>query len=298
MVEMIFSRYDRNNNGVLERDEWSSFRSDPSGYDANRDGRITKEEFAAAMANRFGRDRRGGGGDSQGGNWYSRRDADGESDDSESAKKFSTPADGRKSYRFKSPQERLAEFEDLPEWFGRSDVDGDGQVRMSEYSTSWTEQVVADFNQFDLNGDGIVTPNECVRAREAGAVQGAPTTVASNDAGGSRYTRSTYSGSSSTTPPSSESRLTSSSADTAESSSDTSASPTTGSAPSTTGSTGSVPSKYVRYAVGFIRRYDTNKDGVLTQDEWTKMNDDYSSADTDGDGRITPLELGAAFMKK
>jgi len=37
---------------------------------------------------------------------------------------------------------------------------------------------------------------------------------------------------------------------------------------------------------------------VLTKEEWSKMTTDYSWADTDGDGRITPVELGAAFMKK
>ena len=59
-----------------------------------------------------------------------------------------------------------------------------------------------------------------------------------------------------------------------------------------------MPQKYVQYAVSFIKRYDTNKDGVLTQDEWTKLNTDYSSSDADKDGRITPRELGAAFVKK
>ena len=66
----------------------------------------------------------------------------------------------------------------------------------------------------------------------------------------------------------------------------------------TSAASGDVPPKYIKYAVSFIKRYDTNKDGVLTQDEWTKMNTDYSSADADKDGRITPTELGAAFVKK
>jgi Ca2+-binding EF-hand superfamily protein len=46
-----------------------------------------------------------------------------------------------------------------------------------------------------------------------------------------------------------------------------------------------------------IAQSDTNKDGVLTADEWTKMNKDYSAADTDKDGRITPLELAAHFSE-
>jgi len=61
---------------------------------------------------------------------------------------------------------------------------------------------------------------------------------------------------------------------------------------------GDVPMKVVKYAVAFIKRYDTNNDGVLIEDEWKKMNADYSSADVDKDGRITPRELGAAFARR
>jgi hypothetical protein len=61
---------------------------------------------------------------------------------------------------------------------------------------------------------------------------------------------------------------------------------------------GGTSPQYVKYAVGLIQKYDSNKDGVLTQDEWAKMNQDYSSADMDKDGRITPVELGAAFVRK
>jgi hypothetical protein len=59
-----------------------------------------------------------------------------------------------------------------------------------------------------------------------------------------------------------------------------------------------VPPKVVKYAVGFIKRYDANNDGVLTENEWREMNSDYSSADVDKDGRITPLELGAALNRR
>jgi len=47
--------------------------------------------------------------------------------------------------------------------------------------------------------------------------------------------------------------------------------------------------------VGVIRRYDTNNDTVLTEDEWKNMPQDHSSADTDKDGRLTPTELANAY---
>ncbi len=288
MLQMMFGRYDRNGNGVLEKDEWGSFRSDPSGYDTNHDGKITREEFAAAMATRFGG---GGGGEGEGdrSRWYSRREGE-----EGPPKAGETPTEGeaatagsKKSYRFRSAAERLGKYEGLPEWFARADANGDGQVKMAEYSTSWTDQVVADFAQFDLNKDGIVTPSECVKATESGAVQGAAAPVTPGDHSNARGDSRSRS---EDRPAPDRDELP------AEASSSPAAAPTA--AAETSAASGDVPPKYIKYAVSFIKRYDTNKDGVLTQDEWTKMNTDYSSADADKDGRITPTELGAAFVKK
>ena len=60
---------------------------------------------------------------------------------------------------------------------------------------------------------------------------------------------------------------------------------------------GAVNEKYVKYAVGVIAKYDTNKDGVLVADEWKAMSKDYSSSDADGDGRLTPVELATGLMQ-
>ena len=185
MVQMVFGRYDRNGNGVLEKDEWAGLGSDPAGYDTNHDGKITREEFAAVMAARFGGGRgRGGEGEGDRGRWYTRREGE-ESPPGAGGEQNASPAaasTAKKSYRVRTATERLAKLEGLPEWFARTDANGDGQIQMSEYSTSWSDQVVADFSQFDLNKDGIVTPGECVKAAESGAVQGsAPAGALSND---------------------------------------------------------------------------------------------------------------------
>ena len=308
MVQMIFGRYDRNGSGVVEKDEWSSFRSDPSGYDTNHDGKITREEFAASMSNRFGG--RGGEG---GGGWYSRREggeepaagSGGEGDKSSGT----AAASSKKSYRLRRNVEKLAELKELPSWFGSLDADANGQVEMSEFSSSWSDSVVADFSQFDLNNDGIVTPSECLKATEGGAVRGSASSSGSGD-GDSRRGRGRESrteSSRSENPPEGRggAEAESAPAPVAESGSETktaeakteapTAEPAAAGAPA---AGGDVPAKVVKYAVGFIKRYDTNNDGVLTQDEWTKMNTDYSAADLDKDGRITPLELGAHFNKR
>ena len=221
--------------------------------------------------------------------WFSRRDGGGDNGEAGGSAREGSPtvASGRKSYRVANATERLSAFEGLPEWFARSDADGDGQVRMSEYATSWSDDVVADFTQFDLNGDGIVTPKECLRAVEAGAVQGAASSsVASSSlessSGRRRDRRSSSSGGGVDTTVSSSSSV-------PDTSSSAASTPTAGA--------GGVSPAYVKYAVGVIKKYDSNNDGVLQADEWSKMNKDYSSADADHDGKLTPAELGVAFSK-
>jgi len=74
-------------------------------------------------------------------------------------------APARKSYRFLSPQERLPRG--LPEWFARKDADGDGQVTMAEYSRVWSESLAREFAGYDLNGDGVVTPEEALKSQNS-----------------------------------------------------------------------------------------------------------------------------------
>ena len=46
----------------------------------------------------------------------------------------------------------------------RKDADGDGQVQMSEFATEWTDVLLDEFAQLDLNNDGIIVSEECLRA--------------------------------------------------------------------------------------------------------------------------------------
>ncbi len=261
MTRMIMSRYDRNKNGVLEKEEWSSFRTDPSAADTNHDSKITKEELAKWMADRMsGRSSRGGDGRSR---WFSSRNGDSRSSSggrssssrsqkkSSSSKSSSATSNGPRAIRLRTATELLPEG--MPEWFAQRDANADGQIMMSEFATSWSNGIVKDFTQFDLNRDGIITAKECLQATEAGAVLGSPPPATASVPG-----KSTSTGSSS--PPA---------------------------ATQTTGMSEKM-AKYVKYAVGYIKRFDSNSDGVLTKEEWTKMSKDYSGADKDSDGRITP----------
>ena len=73
---------------------------------------------------------------------------------------------------FPGPDAPVAlEWIEIERWIRRDlrgDVDGDGQVSMAEYTTTWTETLAAEFLKYDANGDGIITPAECQ------AISGAP----------------------------------------------------------------------------------------------------------------------------
>jgi hypothetical protein len=69
----------------------------------------------------------------------------------------------RKSGRFLTPKERLPKG--LPDWF-LEHVDDDGQVLMSGFAARLTPEAAAAFARYDLNGDGIITPAECLKAEK------------------------------------------------------------------------------------------------------------------------------------
>ncbi len=249
ITDGVMRRYDSNGNGVLEKSEWSNFRTDPSAADTNRDDKITREELARWMADRMsGRSR----GDRDGRRSSGGGDRGGSSDDTNDLVYTNTT---RRSYRMKKPAER--EASDLPAWFTRQDANGDGQVSMAEYSRSWSEAVAKEFATFDRNGDGIITTKECLQAVEDGAVAGL-----AGEAGEGTDSSSTSSSSSSD------------------------------------GAASERAKRNLRHAVALIKKYDTNRDGVLDKSEWTKMKFDYSHADVNQDGKITPAELADAFAKR
>ncbi len=283
MVVFMFGRYDRNKNGVIDGDEFKSMRGGGERYDLNKDGKVTRDEMAKAMGDRFG----GRSGGESGGRFYSRRGDRSRGDEKKDKSASSSSSDGRRSFRSRTAADRLADYEELPEWFARSDANADGQVEMSEYASSWSDTVVADFAQFDLNGDGIVTPAECMKAVERGAVQGAAPATASSSTPASSTAASSRASSPSVRPTSSvATRREPATPSVAASSQRATAS----------AGPGNVSGRYIKFAVGVIKRYDANKDGVLTADEWKSMPNDYSYADSDKDGRLTPVELGAAYQ--
>jgi hypothetical protein len=86
--------------------------------------------------------------------------------DAKDPSRSGTQASGEKprSYRFRTRYDRLPK--DCPVWFVEKDANYDGQVMMAEFASKWSDAAAAEFQKHDLNGDGIVTVEECLK--EAG----------------------------------------------------------------------------------------------------------------------------------
>lgn len=206
-----------------------------------------------------------------------------------------------KSYRFLSAHERLPSG--VPAWFIEKDKDFDGQVKMAEYATDWSEAVVDEYRKYDKNFDGFITPDECMEARGEGLVYESKSGGSSSSSSDSRTSRySSYGSRNSSTSKPEESKEEADAEERADTRVAEKTEPKEEEAKEEeTADSGdsSGPSKaYVSYAVKVIAKYDTNRDGVLVAKEWGVMSKDPSSADTSGDGRITPNEYAVFLMPK
>ena len=64
--------------------------------------------------------------------------------------------------KFNVPARRLPTG--LPNWFTLRDEDGDGQLTLSEFAPKPKASDLEEFRRYDLNDDGVITAEECVRA--------------------------------------------------------------------------------------------------------------------------------------
>jgi Ca2+-binding EF-hand superfamily protein len=263
-AEEILRRYDRNNDGSVSGDEISSrWAGNPLDFDRNGDKKLTLNELSIRAARRRVvesspqvRSLRGD-------------DRDRERQERERREKAAKPSEpidvykGRKSYLANA-----AKLPDgLPGWFATRDKNNDHQVEMSEYSDNWSNEIVEEFLKFDTNGDGVITTHECVKAVEAGV--SASNAVASNGAASS--------------PTASPKMIVAAPT-----------SPTAAASPTVSSKLPVVADeKIMAIAEKIVKRNDTNGDGVLTANEWSKMFFDIKPADADQDGRITIPEYAA-----
>jgi hypothetical protein len=127
---------------------------------------LTKKTSSAAGSNSTNKDSRSGGNfeDDYNGPLLGSSSSTSQSSQSSTASSSRQSSSSAKPSRYLSPSERLPEG--LPAWFIRADIDGDGQVTMAEFASQWTDAEAARFAKYDLNGDGIITPQECLQVEK------------------------------------------------------------------------------------------------------------------------------------
>ncbi|XZE52513.1 EF-hand domain-containing protein [Planctomycetaceae bacterium SH139] len=169
-AEELLRRYDRNRNNFIDASETSSrWQGNPMDFDQNRDNRLSVSELAVRYARRrLDSEDSGRREDSR------RRERSEEEPDLTVEDRF----EGRKSYRplpFSLP-------DGVPGWFEDKDSDKDGQVRMSEFASEWTDELVEEFYGHDRNFDGVITANEALISVKDGPARRVDTAASSRTA--------------------------------------------------------------------------------------------------------------------
>ena len=183
-AEHVIERYDTNGDGSLDSIEWGRMQGNPRAADRDRDGVITAEELAEWVA-RYGHRRkiRLMPATSEGRIRYPtllspdvsrslrrrsrpQQATSGGSDQARSA--GASPRTGsdrpKRTVRKKFTVSRSRLPKGLPSWFRTRDRDGDGQVTLAEYAPEASVATVREFACYDTNGDGVITPQECLCA--------------------------------------------------------------------------------------------------------------------------------------
>ena len=272
-AEREFGYYDRNRDSKIDSEEMkrSRYGADLPLYDRNRDGVITLNEMEYRHARRRVENTGGnqGGASSRGRSRGEEESNDGDSNAWLWSERLGF--DDRASYRARSPAELSSEG--FPDWFTNDDTNGDGQIAMAEWATSWPDCELANYNQFDLNQDGVITPQECIKARQNGATRDGSISVAS--------------------------AANSSDADSSTALSSPAPSPDALAANAPAAHAAPLPRidpRSMDYFTKVVAKYDKNSDKQLTRDEWSDMSKDPAAADVDGNGRVSVEEYARWSM--
>ncbi|MFG0261106.1 MAG: EF-hand domain-containing protein, partial [Novipirellula sp. JB048] len=267
-AEETMRRYDRDRNGMLSPEELARgrFGGNPLDFDRNGDGQLSVNELAIRYARR--REVK------EAQEAERRRDEARNRDRQPGEVKEVDLYQGRRSYRTLAARTLP---EGTPGFFIDKDLNGDGQIEMAEFASEWSDDVVNEFFQWDLNRDGVITLEEARQAVEMGrqlspAMQTSAAEQTSAAAPASTSSENTSSARAADQP--------------VEPAADAAAA-------------GDLPDeKLIRYAERIISRYDKNGDKALTASEWSGMLMSPAAADKNRDGRVTVLEYASWLQSR
>lgn len=154
MASDKIEKNDKNGNGILEGDELNDLGMSRNA-DNNGDGKITHNELVAFYTPKSTSSStppttaKATTTSAASGAAGAKASTDGGSDS------LVIVNTSRKSYRFKSTKDRQSSWK-----FSSKDANGDGQVSMNEYASSWNDRTAAEFQRYDKNNDGMITADE------------------------------------------------------------------------------------------------------------------------------------------
>ncbi len=145
-AQNLVRQYDKNKDGKLDKGELGAMRRPPVGADINQDGYVTIDEYVESLSKQSS---------------------------SRSSSTSSPPEPGNpkivnvenaappdRGARGQSRSPRRPSSTAAPASFDGLDANKDGQVQMSEFSSDWDDAKVEEFEAKDVNGDGLITPEE------------------------------------------------------------------------------------------------------------------------------------------
>jgi hypothetical protein len=170
----LIEEYDGNGDGLLQAEEWKEMRGDPRTADANGDDLIDLHELARYITD-YGAVRRirlmPSSSESLGRLPPLLYDAVIAGDsvavdpevidqtvDTPVHKVLVSPPTTTGEKQFTVKPSRLPPG--LPPWFQKLDTDGDGQVTLSEFAPTASATALREFQAYDHNRDGVITPQE------------------------------------------------------------------------------------------------------------------------------------------
>jgi hypothetical protein len=211
-AERLVKKYDRNGSGALEENEWAGVPGDLRKVHRNRDGAITVEALADYLAT-YARshplqDEKAAwqhlprppavifhpvtpvGGPRENpaveqAKAPGRAEGAPSAENAPSAKKG--PLEGKRGTEASRDARKFyvapsALPPGLPDWFRERDVDGDGQLTLSEFAPDGSAAQRQLFAHYDQNGDGVITPEEVLHSLKTAPEKGKPSTAAKEPA--------------------------------------------------------------------------------------------------------------------